>query len=198
MKPATNFEANCTGECAPGPKLLQVRMVRVPLDHLPQFPLPAGFCIRNYQPGDAQTWLGIVEAADPYLASHRTAYERAFGGRTSLLHERQLFLCDPAGKAIGTATAWFDDDYFGQAFGRVHWVAIAPDWQGKGLGKALTTAVCNRLRDVGHTRAYLVTETERIPAINLYLKFGFVPDVRSEADRAAWDDVRRRGLKIDS
>ncbi len=180
----------------PEANLLQVRMVRGSLADAPQFPLPMGFAIRRYQQGDAETWVRIEQAADRYLTGHREIYERDFGRHETLLGARQLFLCDPGGEAIGTATAWFGA-YGGQASGRVHWMAIVPEWQGKGLAKPLVTAVCNRLRDLGHTRAYLVTETVRVPAINLYLKSGFVPDIRSELDRAAWQDAQRRGLKID-
>ena len=153
----------------PEGKLLQVRMVRASLDDVPQFPLAAGFTIRRYQPGDAETWMRIEQAADRYLTGHREIYEREFARHEALLGARQLFLCEPGGEAGGTATAWFGDDD-GQPYGRVHWMAIVPEWRGKGLAKPLVTAVCNRLRELGHTRAYLITEAVRVPAINLYLK----------------------------
>lgn len=97
----------------------------------------------------------------------------------------------PAGEAIGTATAWFDT-YRGQLYGLVHWVAIIPQQQGRGLAKPLLTAVCNRLRDLHHQGAYLITGTVRIPAIKLYLKFGFVPDIKSEQDAEAWRSIQAK------
>lgn len=74
---------------------------------------------------------------------------------------------------------------------RVHWVAIAPCAQGRGLAKPLMTNICRRLRDLGHQRAYLTTAPERIVAINLYLKFGFVPVFKGETERAVWQEIQR-------
>jgi GNAT superfamily N-acetyltransferase len=77
----------------------------------------------------------------------------------------------------------------GREYGRVHWVAIVPEWQRHGLAKPLLTVVCQRLQELGHERAYLTTAPERIPAINLYLSFGFVPEVRSDEALRAWKEI---------
>jgi len=99
-------------------------------------------------------------------------------------------LCDAQGEAIGTATAWFNNDYYGQPYGQLHWVAIVPEAQGQGLAKPLLSIVLNRMAELGHTRCYLGTSTARIPAINLYCKFGFVPHVRNADDLAVWREMR--------
>lgn len=96
------------------------------------------------------------------------------------------------GTPIGTATAWFDNDHNGLPCGRLHWVAMVPKLQGQGLAKPLLTTVCQRLRELGHTRAYLTTSSERIPAINLYLGFGFAPEIKDLHDSELWDDIQRR------
>ena len=73
--------------------------------------------------------------------------------------------------------------------GRVHWMAILPEFQGRGLGKALLAAICRRLRELGHERAYLHTSAARLAAIQLYLQFGFAPVVRNAAEEAAWKGI---------
>ncbi len=72
------------------------------------------------------------------------------------------------------------------AAGRVHWVALLPEVQGRGLARPLMTTVCRRLRALGHRRAYLTTAMNRPAAVGLYLKFGFVPVLESDEDRARW------------
>jgi len=77
----------------------------------------------------------------------------------------------------------------GTLWGRVHWMAMLPEVQGRGLGKALLTAICQRLRELGHERAYLHTSAARLPAIRLYLKFGFEPVIRNDGEAAAWEKI---------
>jgi GNAT superfamily N-acetyltransferase len=179
------------------PQLIPVHMLREHLDQTPQFALPAPFTIRFYQPGDAETWVRVQREADQHHAITRGLFEREFGRHEPALRERQCFLCDGGGQAIGTATAWFNENYDGWPCGRVHWVAIVPSRQGQGLAKPLLSAVCNRLRELGHSRTYLITETVRVHAIKLYLKFGFGPVIRDAKDLSAWLDLRRRGLDLD-
>lgn len=165
-------------------------MVRENLDNIPQYELPAGFTLRPYQPGDEAAWLSIHLAADKHNIITADTYSEQFGAEAKTLAERQFYLCDGAGQAIGTATAWFNT-YRGQEHGRVHWVAIVPAMQGRGLAKPLLTTICNRMRELGHQRAYLTTESVRLPAINLYLGYGFVPDIHTEQEAQAWQSIGR-------
>jgi GNAT superfamily N-acetyltransferase len=179
------------------PQLVPVHMVLGNLDAAPRYVLPAPFRVRFYQRGDIETWVRVESDAEEYRSISRDLHEREFGRDHAVLSERQCFLCDGEGRAIGTATAWFNDEYEGQRWGRVHWVAVVRRMQGRGLGKPLLSAVIDRLRELGHSRAYLITETVRVPAICLYLKFGFVPRVRDSQDRAAWLSLKRQGLDLD-
>jgi GNAT superfamily N-acetyltransferase len=64
--------------------------------------------------------------------------------------------------------------------------------QGKGLANPLMSIICHRLRELGHSRFYLTTSTARIPAINLYLKFGFQPEINSNEDLLAWREISNK------
>jgi GNAT superfamily N-acetyltransferase len=165
---------------------LPITMARHNLEGIPRYPLPTGYSLRGYHPGDERLWREIHILAERYATITPELFEQEFGRDEAALTKRQLYLLNQDGKEIGTATAWFDDDYRGQAFGRVHWVALAPQYQGKGLAKPLMAAVCLRLRGLGHQRAYLVTSTARVPAVRLYLRFGFIPWPEGAADVRVW------------
>ncbi len=171
---------------------LHLVMQRGHLDAIPVHPLPAPFAVRWFQPGDELLWRSIQVAADPAAVITPDLFDRYFGTDRSLLVPRQCFLLAEQGEVIGTATAWFEECWEGGNWGRIHWVAIRPPYQGRGLAKPLLTIVCQRLRELGHTRAFLRTEPWRLPAIQLYLSFGFVPWIRCAEEAAAWQGVSAR------
>jgi GNAT superfamily N-acetyltransferase len=167
-----------------------VNMVRATLDELPTHSLPDGYLLRMYQPGDEQAWVDIHLEADRWNRVTLETFRKEFGVDPVPLAMRQFYLCNAEGTPIGTATGWLNDDYHGAAWGRIHWVALRPQYHGRGLSKPLLAAACWRMRELGHDKAYLVTSTPRIPAINLYRSFGFEPEIRSADDEAAWSLVR--------
>lgn len=170
---------------------VSVNMIRDDLENLPLYDLPAGVSLHWYRPGDEQSWVDIHIEADPYNQITRELWAKEFGTDAEILGQRQAYLVDDAtGRVFGTASAWWDDDYHGLPYGRIHWVAITPSMQGKGLARPLLSAVCRRMKELSHVRAYLVTSTGRVPAINLYACFGFQPDIRSEGDLAVWRQVQ--------
>ncbi len=69
-------------------------------------------------------------------------------------------------------------------------MAIVPAHQGRGLAKPLLGACLRRMREMGCDGAYLTTDPPRVTAINLYLGFGFRPDVRSSEEAEAWRGLR--------
>ncbi len=165
-----------------------LNMIRPDLEGVPQFDLPEPFRLRLYRPGDEQHWYRTHLRSDPVNTYTPETFVRQFGTDAAELARRQYYLCDGPSDPIGTATAWFDKD----GVGRVHWVLIVPEYQGRGLAKPMLSTVCNRLRELGHVRVRLGTDTRRLPAVSLYLKFGFVPRIESDEDRAAWRAVAAR------
>lgn len=167
-------------------KNTSLTMICPDLAPVPQYPLPEGISVRWYEPGDEARWVAIQAAADPYNPITPSLFRREYGHDATRLHRCMFFLMDQTGRAVGTNTAWYDGAFRGEIWGRIHWVAILPDRQGQGLGKVLMTVACNRLLELGYNRAYLLTSTERVSAINLYRQFGFVPEIRSAEERQSW------------
>ena len=165
---------------------LRLAMRRDNLENLPHHPVPAGFSLRWYEAGDDQNWLEIHRQADRLNRITPGLFAEQFGSDAQLLEQRQCYLLGQGNKCLGTATAWFNDDLENKTWGRVHWLAVLPQYQGKGLGKSLLSAVCGRLQELGHPRAYLTTSSWRLPAIGLYRRFGFTPWIRSAEEEVAW------------
>ena len=164
---------------------MKVVMARRSLADAPVCAAPEGFAVRPWLPGDEKAWVDIHREADPINYFEPDTFEKQFGRDAERLAARQIYLCNAAGAVIGTSTAWFGDEAW-LGWGRVHWVALRPGFQGRGLSKPRLSATLRRLAQLGHNKAYLTTDTLRRPAIGLYLAFGFAPEVRCEEERDAW------------
>ena len=110
-----------------GESPIGLKMVRWDLEDLPVVPLPAGFQLRGYQEGDQEIWRQIHLAADRFNEIPPSLFAQQFGSDVTMLNQRQLYLLEESGQVIGTGTAWFNDNFQGQRFGRIHWVALLPE-----------------------------------------------------------------------
>ena len=165
-------------------KNYSVRMIRKNMENIPQFPIPEGFAIRNYRRNEGYIWTRIQKAAEPYMNIDDGLFTREFKRDFLAMEDRSFYLTTDTGEEIGTITAWWQDDGWGQ----IHWVAIHPDYQGRGLSKPMMSVAMARLKQ-SHERCFLGTSTGRIPAVKLYLDFGFIPDTSRENSREAWTEV---------
>ncbi len=172
------------------PEGYPVTMVLDPLGSPPTYPMPEGYSVRTMTELDIGLWTDIQRDAEPYLDIDAGLFAREFefNGDLDEAWKRCLLLQNPRGLAIGTISAWFDPDFRGRDYGRIHWVSIRPAYQGKGLAKPMTSAAMQLLAK-WHDRVYLRTQSKRIPAINLYMKFGFTPLIENEEDQRVWDDI---------
>jgi GNAT superfamily N-acetyltransferase len=173
---------------------VDIVMVRDTLSDVPAWDLAEGFSFRCYRGGDMDKWLDIERQADPHNILDPGKFESTFSSRLDLLDRRMLFICDEHGRDVATSTAWYED----QQTGLVHWVAVIPALQGRGLAKPLLSHTLNRLAALGHKNAMLRTQIFRLPAINLYIKAGFRPRVSSQQHEQCWRHVsgkfRSKGL----
>jgi ribosomal protein S18 acetylase RimI-like enzyme len=161
-------------------------MVRDHLADLPAFAYPPGYTIRTFRLGDAAQWVRIETLAGEFSSQEEALqhFEEEFGPHLAKVEERCFLLEDSHGTPIGTAMAW-DGEFLGAVRGRVHWVGIVPDYQGRGLAKPLLSTVMQHLARQ-HTAAYLTTQTTSYRAVNLYLNFGFAPYLTSDDDARGW------------
>ncbi len=158
------------------------------LEEMPVYPLPEGYGWRFYRPGDEHAWARIWHAAGQFstVEDGLDAFYRDFSTDESL-KERVLFLTD-GDVLFATAAAWLYDDQKG----RLHWVAIDPAYQGKGIARPLVSLAMHRMRELGHTSAGLVTQTASWVAIKIYSEFGFQPVLREKKELEGWRIVSEK------
>lgn len=150
--------------------------------------LPEGYSFCRYNPGMEASWIRIQDAADDYIRVDVNLFQQEFGANRQELPRRMLFLAH--GKnLIGTATAWLDDTNGEPGTGRLHWVAIVPEYQGKGLAVPLVSKAMSLFPALDCSRAYLLTNAGRVTAISLYLKLGFNPVIRDPEEHEAWEEI---------
>lgn len=171
---------------------VSVWMIHPDLSRAPRYHLPDGYTIRFYREGDITTWVRIQQAAETFFVPLAEHFRKYMPGDLGLLSQRVMFLVDPSGQDIGTVTAWDGDHLTARKMGLVHWVAVRPAAQGQGLSRPMLSAALERLSSLGFTDAWLETGTGRISALNLYLRFGFEPYIRTDEDLAGWQAVAPR------
>jgi GNAT superfamily N-acetyltransferase len=155
---------------------VDVHMICDPIGDFPRLALPPGYRFRAYRTGDEATWTGIQRAAEPFFAIKDTLFRQEYGDDEAILRERMIFVESADGSPAGTITAWWQDDWQGRgAWGQIHWVAVHPQHQRRGISGAMMTEAMGRL-SLWHGRAMLGTATGRVWAIKVYLDFGFRPD----------------------
>ncbi len=168
---------------------VSVWMIHRDLARAPRHPLPPGYTFRFFREGDIATWVRVQQSAIPEFTVTADLFRDSMPGDTALWSQRVLFLVAPDGADIGSITGWETEEPAGVPVGQIHWVAIDPVAQGRGLGKPLLSAAIALLRERGFNRAMLETSTHLLPALNLYLQFGFEPLLRGDADRDGWRAV---------
>lgn len=152
------------------------RSLRSPL---PDAPLPAGVDIRPFRPGiDDDAWLSLNARA---FATHPDQGSWTREDLTARMAEPWF---DPAGFLL----AWSGEELVGfhwtkvhgedhhrhEPIGEVYVLGVSPDWQGHGLGQALTLAGLHHLRDRGLDQVMLYVDTSNHAATDLYARLGFV------------------------
>ena len=207
-----------------------VVMVRENGDNARSYPLPAGYHYAVFTPEDEEKWVRLQAEVTHVesLRQGRELFRQEFlqagedvpcwecpGYRDVV--ERTVLVKDEEDRLVGAATLWMGDT-FGAVWQRVHWVAVAPDHQGKGLAKCMLSRMLELYRELDcRSPIYLTTQTRTYRAARVYAQMGFAPymggkpvnwpfrsdlpqNTFEEENQAAWDLIRQKlaeaGLSI--
>jgi GNAT superfamily N-acetyltransferase len=164
-------------------------MVRADMANVPQYDLPPGYHFRPYRQGDGVTWQTLQRASEPFIPITDDYFMRQYGAHLDVLPDRMFFVETVDGETAGTITAWWEHNRFNpNERGRIHWVAVHPAHQRRGISKPMMTLAMHRLAQE-YTSATLGTSSGRPWAVKIYLDFGFLPDPNELSNAsiyAAW------------
>lgn len=142
---------------------------------LPETPLPPGFALRAFRPGeDDATWLAVNGAA---FAHHPE--QGAWTGDDLAQRKAEpwfdpdgflLLVDDSSGEVAGFHWTKVHAD---EGVGEVYVVGVHPDYQGRGLARPLTMAGLTLLRDRALPRVILYVDADNGAAVRTYSGLGF-------------------------
>jgi ribosomal protein S18 acetylase RimI-like enzyme len=140
-----------------------------------RYELPEGFRFVLFRPGDEKAWAEIETSVLEFDKEDDALYyfRESYMTYMDELLKRCLFIEDAEGKKVATLTVWWT--YTGNRRDPwIHWVAVRPEYQGLGLGKALVSKGMKHLVEMeGDRNVYLHTQTWSYRAIGIYRKAGF-------------------------
>jgi GNAT superfamily N-acetyltransferase len=140
--------------------------------HVPEIPLPDGFTFVFFKTGDEKSWAEIETSVHEFNNEQEALeyFSKEFMPHISELEKRCLFVENSKGEKVATAAAWKDSKG-----PRLHWVAVKPEAQGLGLGKAISAKATRLLLELdGDVEFYLTTQTWSRRAVRIYEKLGWV------------------------
>ena len=163
---------------------------------LPERALPKGYTLTPFTDGDEADWAEIETAVDefPRAVDALRYFQQSYLPARQEVELRTLFLIAPDGRKVGTVTLWWG--YTGlRRDPWLHWVAVRPELQGQGLGKAMVAQALRRFLEIEGDRAiYLPTQTWSSRAVNIYRWAGF--DFCYEPGAGGFDNQTQQGLEI--
>ena len=164
----------------------QLVMARRTLTNLPKLSPPRPLSVHSFRPGDEAAWNRIICESFGRDAD----FDQEIRQREPYHPDRVMF-ADVHGQPMATATAWHkpEDD---SGHGHLHMVGRRALPEAKGTGYWASLAALWRLQREGRCSAMLQTDDFRLPAIVIYLRLGFVPQIVHPNQPERWRGVFAR------
>ena len=154
-----------------------MKMPATRLAQLPEPVLPAGYSFALYTPGDELAWAELEASVNEFATPEKALeyFKREYVDQfQDELCRKCMFVKNPQGRLVSTATAWFMDSSLGYRRNWLQWISSSPEEQGKGLGKAVIIKALKLYKELNLTDdVFLHTQTWSHTAIYLYNKLGF-------------------------
>jgi len=173
-------------------------MVRKPGGSPPSYALPEGYKFTFYENGDETSWARIEASVLEFTGEFAALlhFNENFGEYRDELRRRCIFIEDPEGRKVATSTAWWNE-INGERRAWLHWVAVEPEYQGLGLGKAVVARVTELMTELeGDVPFYLGTQTWSYKAVSIYKAYGYTPTAEKALYKGRSDKNYRKAMRI--
>ena len=156
---------------------LEVILEKTDTSVYPKYELPAGFSFSQYKPGFDKQWatLNYDITHTESLEEAETIFREEFMKDFESLKQKMVFAVDENNNLAGVGAIWDGND-FGEIHQRLHWIAVAAQYQNRGIAKAVISKALDIYNNLGYNGyIYLTSQTWSYKALNIYMKFGFKP-----------------------
>ena len=147
--------------------------------------IPGDVLMRSYRPGDERSFYELMKLAD----FGEWGDERLARWISRIPPKCWFMILSPNDEIVATAMGLHNHTHYQPFGGELGWVAVRPDFRRKGLGKAVSLAVIQRLISAGYENIHLYTEDYRTAALRLYLSLGFEPYLYDPGMSDRWRQV---------
>jgi GNAT superfamily N-acetyltransferase len=156
------------------------------MNEIEDYPVPEGFHIRTYRPGEENIWVEICKNGLCGPDADISAWNNSILDQETIIPQRDVFfVCDENDVPKATITGFV----MRNTRGDIHMVAASEEVRGKNIGRAMLSHAMKKLAAemVWRPRmTRLTTDDWRIPAIVGYLKAGFRPVLYDEGMEERW------------
>ena len=135
-------------------------------------PLPPGITLRPCRPNELELWKAFpfddpetARAGQEYMTQF---FQRVYAPKGDLFFRTCLFACNERDEPVGTCFLW---PVHGGAFNSLHWFKVKKEYEGRGIGRALLSALL--FSPEARFPLFLHTQPGSFRAIKLYSDFGF-------------------------
>ncbi|MFN8522535.1 MAG: GNAT family N-acetyltransferase [Chloroflexota bacterium] len=151
-------------------------------------PTPGGFVIRQFVPGDEQTWSDLLRwTIGPSWTPERLRRD-VLSDEAAIIHIATT--TDDHRAVVGSACLQITGSR-PRLGAYLSLVAVRTSARGYGLGRALVETALKTAERCGATHMLLDTEDHRVTAIGLYLDVGFLPSITDPSHPERWHALSR-------
>ena len=136
--------------------------------------------IKKLNPNDTVDFKNLIEIFKEVFENSTETPSNQYLSKLLSNPDFIVFVVKIDNKVVGGLTIYILHRYYSeQPLAYIYDVGIVPNFQGKGLGKALMSEVCNFCKINGFDEAYVEAEYDDIDAVNFYRKTNFSDEMKA-------------------